>query len=169
MSRMYKNDVVLCATHIVPLIKCFDLSEGDVLELGTGFYSTTLLDWMCEMYGRKLFSYDTDETWAKMNREKYEKPTHHIEHVKDLDNLDITDRHWGLVLIDHSPSARRRTDILRLKDHADYIVIHDSQPKLDWKFKYSQIYPEFKYIYHYDKISPFTTVVSNFKNLDNLK
>ncbi len=166
---MYKKDVVFCATHIVPLVKCFEASQGDILELGTGFYSTTLLDWLSEMYNRELFSYDTDEKWAKMNQEKYEKPTHHINYVEDLDALNLTDRHWGLVLIDHSPSTRRKVDILRLKDKADFIVIHDSQPKLDWKFRFSKIYPEFKYVYHYDKINPHTTVVSNFKDLDFLK
>lgn len=168
-APLYKKDVILCATHIVPLVKCFDLSTGDVLELGTGFYSTTLLDWMCEMYGRKLFSYDTDPKWAAFNKEKYQSDYHQVEHVIDLDSINLTDRHWGLVFIDHSPSARRKIDLLRLKNHADYIVIHDTQPKLDWKFRFSIAYPEFKFVHHYDKLIPFTTVVSNFKNLENLK
>jgi hypothetical protein len=121
------------------------------------------------MYGRKLFSYDTDPKWATENKEKYQSEYHNVEYISQMDSLDLTDRHWGLVFIDHAPSTRRRFDILRLKDHADYIVIHDSQPELDWKFKYSRIYPEFKYVYHYDKITPFTTVLSNFKNLEILK
>lgn len=166
---MYKKDLVLCGTHIVPLVRCFELSTGDVLEIGTGLYSTPLLDWLCEMYGRKLVSLDTDKKWSSLNIEKYQKPSHDVIFAPDMDKINITDRHWGLVLIDHSPSPRRRIDISRLKNHADYIIIHDSQPSKDWKFRYSKIYPEFKYIFHYNKINPHTTVVSNFKNLDNLK
>jgi hypothetical protein len=166
---MYKENIVFCATHLIPLVKCFEKSNRDVLEIGTGLYSTPLLDWLCEMYSRHLVSLDTDKKWSKLNIEKYQKPSHEVIYTPDLDKIDITDRHWGLVLIDHSPSPRRKIDILRLKNNADYIVIHDTQPSKDWKFRFSKVYPEFKYVYHYNKINPHTTIVSNFKNLDFLQ
>ena len=51
------------ATHIPMLIKVFELTKGDVLELGTGYFSTTILRWLCQMAKRRLISYETSNFW----------------------------------------------------------------------------------------------------------
>ena len=61
------------ATHMFVLVRTFQQSEGDVLELGTGYFSTLLLHWMCVMTGRKLVSYDTQLQWYEKALKEYGK------------------------------------------------------------------------------------------------
>lgn len=164
-----KKDLILVATHIIPLVKAFDESEGDVLELGTGYFSTTLLDWLCHMTGRKLISYDTIESWGNRAKKRYENEYHKVSVVRSLDMVNLTDRHWGLVLIDHSPKGKRYVDAIRLRDNADYIVLHDTDLSTERLYHYSKVYPYFKYIYQYTKIEPHTAVISNFKDVTKWK
>jgi hypothetical protein len=48
------------ATHIPLLIRVFDISEGDVLEVGTGWFSTLVLHWLAHIYKRQVYSYSTN-------------------------------------------------------------------------------------------------------------
>jgi hypothetical protein len=148
------------ASHIFVLVRAFEQSEGDVLELGTGHYSTPMLNWMGLVTDRKIYSYDTVEEWAKLAIKNYSGVNHEIHFEPDLDKINLTDRHWGLVLIDHAPDERRIVDTLRLKDHADFLVLHDSKPKYN---HYPDIDKHFKYIYTDKRSRSWTTVVSNFK------
>lgn len=159
---MTRRELRACS-YIFILVRAFDQSEGDVLELGTGYYSTPLLHWMCVMTGRKLISYDTQEEWAVKAKDMWGKDGHEIYYAPDLDVVDLADRHWGLVLVDHSPYIRRQIDALRLKDHADYLVLHDTEPREAKRYGYPEVYKHFKYVYQYTKYSPWTAVVSNFK------
>jgi len=151
-------------THIFMLVRAFDQSEGDVLELGTGYFSTLILHWLCAIAGRKLVSYDNQTRWFKRAKEMWSIGNHEIYFAKDYDKLDLTDRHWGLVLIDHSPPIRRKIDAIRLKNHADFLVLHDTEPGDDEVlYGYQEVYPHFKYIYQYNKYKPWTCVISNSK------
>lgn len=69
------------ATHIPLLAKTFEISRGDVLELGTGYFSTTLLLWLCQMERRNLYSYESDEFWYKKSI-KNKAPYHKIIKVE---------------------------------------------------------------------------------------
>ncbi len=166
------KDIILCGTHIPALVRAFELSEGDVLELGTGYFSTNLLRWLCEMSGRTLYSYETGWSWYKIATRK-PVPFQKVFKIDNFDEADI-DRHWGLVLIDHAPTRRRIVDIKRLANLADYIVIHDTNPEHDGVandpkkkgYQYSQIWSLFKYKYDFTKYSPHTRVVSNFHSLE---
>ena len=164
----------LVATHIPLLVRVFDKSEGDVLEVGTGYFSTLVLKWLCTMTGRNLVSYETKESWYKRAKAKATK-NHKVILCPNLDEADFDKKHWGLVFIDHGPNSRRIVDIERLKDKCDYMVIHDTQPNSDknpnlpTNYHYDKIWKMFKYKYDYTKIMPWTSVVSNFKELDNIK
>lgn len=141
-------------THIPILIKAMEMSKGPVLELGSGFSSTPFLFWLCKDQGRKFVSYDNDQGWI-------EKVGYPIEYVADWDKTDIDSIHWSVVLIDHRPGERRPIDAARLKDKADFIILHDSEPELDRFYGYEKIYPLFKYRFDYTKFLPNTTVLSN--------
>jgi hypothetical protein len=154
---------LLGCTHIFTLVRAFDQSEGDVLELGTGYFSTLLLHWLCGIAGRKLVSYDNQWRWYKRAKEAWNIGDHEVHFVEDYDTLNLTDRHWGLVLIDHSPHLRRSIDAIKLKDHADFLVLHDTEPTDEGLYNYQEVYPHFKYIYHSKKYIPWTSVISNFK------
>jgi len=169
------KNMILVGTHLPVLVRAFELSEGDVLELGTGFFSTNILRWLCEMSGRTLYSYESGWSWYNIAIRKL-APFHKVIKVETFDEVP-TDRHWGLVLIDHSPTRRRIVDIRRFANLADYIVIHDTNPESDGVkddprgkgYQYSQIWPLFKYRYDFTKYNPNTSVVSNFFTLERFK
>jgi len=106
--------------------------------------------------------------WYQRNSLK-PKPYHHIFYTPNFGDAPI-ERHWGLAFIDHGPNKRRITDIARIADHAEYIVIHDTQiddptGELPSDYGYEKIWHLFKHRYDYTKLLPMTSVVSNFHEL----
>ncbi len=158
----------LYGSHMPILARIMDQTEGQVLELGMGLFSTPLLDLMCAEKKRPLFSYDNDPVWFKENR-KWESDYHKVFFVEDWDTVPIEKEHWSVAFVDHKPARRRRAEIKRLAKHADFVIIHDSEPESDKFFKYSWVYKHFKYRYDYTNCRPHTTVLSNTFDLSFLK
>ena len=164
----------LVATHLPLLVRVFDKSEGDVLEIGTGYFSTTILRWLCAITDRKLYSYETKQRWYDKVRRKQDE-NFEVVYAPDLRKADFDKRHWGLVFIDHSPNNKRHIEIRRLADKCDYMVIHDTTPynpkhtHIPSNYLYEGIWSLFKYRYDYTKIVPWTSVVSNVKKLDDIE
>lgn len=157
----------LAGSHIPLLVRAFTLSEGDVLELGTGWFSTMVLRWLCEMSGRTLYSYETSNEWYKRATRK-RVPFHKVIKIDSFDEADI-ERPWGLVFVDHAPTARRQVEIARLASWADYMVIHDTNPQFDKAYRYSRIWGLFRNRYDFTKYYPHSSVVSNFYSLEKFK
>jgi hypothetical protein len=82
--------------------------------------------------------------------------------VSDWDDMD-TKRSWGAVLIDHTHGPRRAVDVLRFKDTAEYIVLHDTERGV---CGYDTVWPHFKYRYNWEGYKRTAAVVSNFYPLD---
>lgn len=150
-------------SHMPVISRVMEETTGPVLELGMGIYSTPLLDLMCHESKRELVSYDDDKEWFEENK-GWESDYHKVIFIDNYDNADIESRKWSVVLVDHKPAIRRITEIRRLSQNADYVIIHDSEPECDKFFKYSRIYPLFKYRYDYKITRPNTTILSNFKD-----
>lgn len=161
MKTTFKKEYT---THIPTLIKVVQASEGPILEIGSGLFSTPLLHWLCHEKGRKLITYENNQDYFKFAK-RFQSRNHRIRFIKDWEEID-TEAHWGVALIDHEPAAQRRVDILRLKDSADYIIIHDTERESHYGF--DKVWPLFKYRYDWKGCKPWTTVVSNFKDLSNL-
>ncbi len=160
------QSLIKWATHVPLLVRMFDKTEGDVLEMGTGYYSTPVLAWLCELSGRNLYSYESKMKWyAKVVRKA--KPFHKIIFCQNWDEADI-ERHWGLAFIDHGPNKRRQIDIRRLANHADIIVIHDTEPECEKDYNYSSIFSLFKYRVDFTKYKPWTSAVSNFIDVSKI-
>lgn len=153
-------------SHMPVLIKIVGITDGPILELGTGLYSTPYLHFACLPTKRKLASYDSDESWIR-NFKDYRTDFHEITLLNDWDKLD-TSNNWDVVLIDHGPDERRHVEAKRFAKKAKYIILHDSNPEYDYLYKYSEIYPLFKYRFDDVSLHPNTTTLSNFVNLDNL-
>jgi len=151
-------------SHLPVLIKVIGKTTGAVLEMGMGLYSTPFLHWSC-FPNRILVSYDNNPECFKLNKQ-YQEGLHEVRLVSNWDEADI-EMFWDVVLVDHSPSQRRIEDIKRLAQWANYIIVHDTQR--NYKFAdFDQIYPLFKYRYDYKQVIPFTTVLSNFRDYNNL-
>ncbi len=158
------------SSFIPTLIKAVQNTDGPILELGSGLFSTPLLHWLCAEQGRSLSTYEDTQEYYRFAR-KFRTETHEIKFVTDWDKEDFDKEKWSIVLIDHT--AKRRTiDALRLKSHAQFIILHDTQ-EVSWHhYGYKKLWSKFKNIYHweYDLANlPRTSVVSNISNLDIFK
>lgn len=154
----------LYGTHLPLLTRLMDVTSGPVLEIGMGLYSTPLLHTMCQLQTRPLVSLDNDAKWYEENK-KWQSDLHLIAPlVTDWDDTfeSLLDAHWSIVLVDEKPAKHRIKSIRFFADNANFIIIHDSEPVSDKYFKYSWIYDLFKYRYDYTKLTPNTTVLSNF-------
>lgn len=154
-------------SHIPVLIKVMENSAGDVLELGTGLNSTPVLHWLCNATKRKMDSYESIPMFHRIAW-NYENDFHKVHFVKDWDKDLKIDQHWGVVFIDHAPGTRRVEEMIRLANSADYVIIHDSEPKSDWHYNYSKGFHAYKFKYDYTKAYPNTTILSNFKDPNEL-
>ncbi len=165
---MSKADV-LSGSHIPILLKIMLATKFDVVEFGMGYNSTPFLHWICLAQDRVLFSYENDKKWYKRN-EEFRNEIHCIEFVEDWDNVNPYMFIDAVVLIDHRPAKRRRVDVLRFKDSAHYIVLHDSELADHPAYKYTPIYKHFKYKFEYKAVGkPYTMVLSNLKELSWLE
>ena len=154
-------------THFPVLIKMVEMTDGPILELGMGLNSSLFLHWACYLSKRKLVSYESYRECYKFFK-NLNNEYHQVSWVRDgdWDKIDVLD-HWSVVLVDHE-SDRRTKEIERLANSADYIIAHDSEGRNDKSYKYSQIYPLFKYRYNFTRARPHTVVLSNFKELSDL-
>ena len=157
MGRFYKGS----STHFPVLIKCAMATDGAMLELGTGLFSTPLLHWLASERQRPLISYDDHPDFYDLNR-KFQNRYHRIRMVTDWDIFKKIGGHYSLALIDQSTKNRAKTAIY-LKDKVDYVILHDSNSA--HHYHYEKVYPHFKYRYDYTKQDPNTTVLSNFNDL----
>ena len=146
-------------THMPMLIKCVQMTDGAVLELGAGLFSTPLLHWLLAESRRDLFTYESDEKYLDFSI-SFRSRHHVIRLVDDWDKIDISGK-WSVAFIDQV-TERRAIDAIRLKDNCDYVVLHDSETD---HYKYSTVYPHFKYRYDWTFCKPWTTVISNTKDV----
>lgn len=166
MNIKIKVDTIkLWTTHMTCLIKVLLNSKGPVLEVGGGPFSTPLLHWMCKMQNRKLVTYENEPTFYELCR-RFKSPLHRVRFIENWDTMDFK-THWGVVFIDHHPDERRVKDVINFKDKADFIVIHDTEKEK--KYRWDKAWPLFEYVHHWKECKPYTSVVSNYKNLDFLK
>ena len=149
------------SSHIPVLIKVMEATSGPVLELGMGIFSTPLLHMLCFDKNRNLVSYDNNQKYVDMFR-KYRSETHKIGVVNDWDKIDVDEYNWSVVLVDHTPGERRAVEIARLIN-AEYLVVHDTEPKENYTYSFDKIYPLFKYKFDYTKAKTHTTVLSNLR------
>ena len=154
-------------THIPVLVKILEMSEGPVLELGIGVFSTPLLHQLCYNQRRLLVSYESDKNYFDMHG-NFVSPLHTIGFVENWDDIRIEETPWGMVFVDHI-EERRKVEAARVANIARFVVIHDSDPSQDKHYHYSDIYPLFKYRFDYIKSIPNTTVLSNFVDVNKLE
>lgn len=144
--------------HLPVLIRIVAMTNGPILELGSGYFSTPFLHWACFPTKRTLETYENNRKFHNMV-DRFNCDFHKVILVKNWDDIDFS-RQWSIAFIDHSPGSRRWRDIKKLT-HADYIIAHDSENKMDSSYGYSRILKLFKYRYKYDEVMPHTSIFSN--------
>ncbi len=120
------------ATHLEALVTAALESEGDILELGCGSYSTPVLSAIAKHRGNKLVVNASDPVWA--NR------------YKEFAEIVIVDwktwqpeGQWGMIFLDneeHQPYRLMR--VPKLLEHAPIVVMHDAD-QAEMSTEFSQI------------------------------
>ena len=115
-------------SHLPALLACIAVTEGPVLELGVGHFSTPQLHALCGAMGRNLYSIESDAEWRKEFRAKYEGRPNFGEHIfsESLPPEFVFD--FAVAFIDHSPGGANRAAAFKALIHvSDYVVMHDAQ------------------------------------------
>ena len=149
-------------THLPWLCACVAKTEGPVLELGAGDYSTYTLHVLCHALGRHLTTIERQGDWLARYKALADLG-HTLQAVTDYLTLPVDG--YGLVFIDNGP-AKVRGELLRaFRGHTDIIVCHDSE---DRHCAYSPTINEFKYRADCYRLRPATTAVSDNTDLSFL-
>lgn len=159
------------STHFPILMKIVNQTEGPIIEVGSGMFSTPLLHWMCFENKRSLTTIERHAHYYDFAK-KFKSVNHLVQHVPSIENSSfVYVGKYSIVFIDHSPKKPRTRgdDALLFKDIADYIIVHDCGPDPKEKYGYQQLFSQFKFVYHYVKTGAHTTVLSNFRNLSWLE
>ncbi len=145
------------SSHIPILSSCLQKIEGSVVELGSGFYSTNIINLYANLKKVKCLSYESFGDYAMFLNEH--NNYFDINYIKSYDDIDI--RHnVDLLFIDHGPVERRKVDIRKYSTYTNIkmMLIHDTE---DAVYGYDSIWNLFKYTYHFKEYFPYTSLVSN--------
>jgi len=154
-------------SHIPVLSKLVSMTEGPILELGCGFYSTTFLHWACFPTRRKLVSYENNPRWWPFARQ-FKADFHDVILVEDWDKINISTP-WTIAFLDHAPNERRVQELRRLR-HVDYVVIHDTEPRSERKYHYLAARRFYKYKWQYrEGLLPYTSIWSDKVDVTGFK
>lgn len=141
------------------LFKALALTDGDVLELGTGIYSTPFLHWYCLANKRHLVSYENAEPYIA-HAKQYVENFHKVYGVGSYLEAELG-KAWDVAFIDSFPEEQRVDLVKQLAGKTKYIIVHDSFPKM-----YEGLC---KYRFDCIGLMPNTTIFSNFIDLSNFK
>ena len=122
------------STHQAALLAAAIATQGPILELGVGWYSTPLLHAFCAAMSRTLVSVESAGPWGEMFRARDVSGWHQFF----LGPGPIAPREfpgpWAVVLVDHAPPwdghvMNRMAAVRALAECARRFVIHDTEPQ----------------------------------------
>jgi hypothetical protein len=141
-------------------MKLVGMTEGPILELGSGTYSTPYLHWACAPTHRPLSTYETDPEWWKFTQ-NFRADFHTAALVTEWSTVAL-DRPWSIAFVDHDGI---RSETVRRLLHADYVVCHDTNNKGARRWGLTQVHRWFRSRWDYAVFNPRTTVFSNTHDL----
>lgn len=149
------------SSHMPVLFDLLHKTDGPVLELGAGRYSTPLIHWACAPSQRFVLTLESDPKFFEY-ASQFADTWHKVVLVEDWDQypLESPNGRWGLAFVDHAGS-RRAAETKRLAPLADIVVCHDTCGRDDRKYHYSEAWPLYKYRHQFQLVRPRTSVVSN--------
>ena len=148
-------------SHLPVLMKIVQNTDGPILELGCGTYSTQYLHWICFAAKRRLVTYENNPQYYEYLRQ-FATDYHEIRCVPDWPSIDVSEP-WTVALVDGDPGPRRI--LVEKLFHAEYVVCHDTEGRASRKHEYAQVFPRFKYQFEYKVTNPHTTLLSNVHDI----
>ena len=133
-----------------------------ITEFGCGEGSTKLLFNFKKGLGDNFFSYETNDDYFY----KYKKYVTKINNYLDV-HLSEQPFGQGLLFIDCAPAEIRKYLIEKHRNHADCLIVHDTEDGAEYVYGMKEILGTFKYRLDFEpKGLPRTTAVSNFVNIE---
>lgn len=160
---MRKNHVQY-SSHLPLLIRMVTQTFGDVLECGTGLFSTPVLHWLCAPDKRTLVSYEANKKYYDLATQ-YARDFHTVNYVENWDEIDI-EKPWDVAFFDHE-AIRRRIEAQRVAEYAQFVIIHDTCGRDERHYHYRELFPFYKYNYQF-LIRPRTRLLSNFVDVNKI-
>ncbi len=161
------KDTLAFSSHQPLLIHVINtISEGPVLEFGTGYNSTMILHTITGFQDRTLLSIETDSDWYKKMK-KVESEWHDMQLVnpRKLLNHPLFDTHFSVAFIDGAPAELRQPFLEKI--NADYLIVHDTECVVQGVTNvYAFDFSMFKHVYHLKTVPPMTTLLSNLDTID---
>ena len=142
-------------SHAIPLTVAALVSKGDILELGTGIFSTKILNKVAKEQNRFLLSVEMDSKWLQKFIE-YNDSINHIlfDHKSECAQTINPLKKWGMVFVDHLQGETRHLDMVKYANNAQIVVAHDSEKSSESYYQYSKVYSTFKYHCKYSLYVP---------------
>ena len=156
-------------SHLPLLMKAVALTTGPILELGCGLYSTNPLHWACFLQKRRLVTYENNPEYFEFLK-AYENDFHKVHCIDRWADIDISEP-WSVAFVDHAPGPEepydsRWQEAIRLQ-HAEYVVMHDTERRNEKRHRMIAIAKHFKYRFWWREAMPNTTVFSNVHDVTN--
>lgn len=170
MDKECEGQIDLWSTHLPVLAAAVAKTQGPILELGCGHYSTRLLHALCD--GRELITVDGNANFVEMMKPLI-SPFHQIVCVSDIaawvaSTLAAGDLpHFAFVFEDSGRAQLRPNNIAALRGHADFFVVNNTEPdpRSDARYRpvyrYETILPTFPHQWTYKRYPVWTSVVSD--------
>lgn len=178
------------STHQPLLVAAMLYTQGPILEMGGGYYSTPLVSAFANIQQREAHTIETSAEVYDLVKH-FSSRFHNIWRVDGYDfesagvfmpRADMTraqyveiqsrfladfcekiPRRWSVVFVDHSPGFNRVPAIEHFANIADFIVAHDTE--LD-RLGYEPCLSTFRYRWDFRPYLPQSTIVSNFHRCD---
>jgi hypothetical protein len=146
-------------------------SEGDILEIGIGHYSTSVFRKIVKTQTkRKLISLELDKRWLRAFKYFNASSFHELHHVTSDELMQYgNDKEWSVVFVDHEISELRHKNVIRFAKNAQIVVVHDAEPVKEsiYMLNAFKVTDFFKYkcnftVYDKSKTPITTLLLSNF-------
>lgn len=166
-------------SHVIPLTVGALISSGDLLEVGMGIHSTSLLHRIGTDLRRNLVSVEDEYDWLKQFLIFNQTRNHQIYHINSeaLTRFGSNQR-WGLIFIDHG--KKRYVTAIKMSQLAQVVVLHDAEVNTEKNYHYIK-YNVLSYYKYACKFSLYqnwyklfgnhvsTLILSNYLQLDKLE
>ena len=114
-------------THQPVLFYILDINNKPILELGSGYGSTEKINKVSSEKKIKTVTIDHDQSW--LNKFINLKTQYHEFLFIDENNIDEfyykDNIQWGVVFVDIGSWESRNKAMMKYKDVADYVILHD--------------------------------------------
>lgn len=132
-------------------------TEGLMVELGVGWYSTPILHEIAHAQKRKMITYDNNRDWI-LQFKGLKSEYHDLVTLGWWGDMPLAN-HYGMVFVDQGQPIEREYSIRRMVDVVDVFVMHDTEES--FAYGYNRTLPMFKYQYTDKCQAAWTTIASN--------